>query len=86
MPRPNDPRLHLLLAELARAEGDNETALAELRKAQSELARRNGDIWIAPEQYGDLSEVNYVGGNPFADRAIATANVIATPPATIFRP
>ncbi len=65
---PNDPRLHLLAAELARAEGDDETALAELEKAQVELARRNGDIWIAPEQYGDLSEVNYVGGNPFADR------------------
>lgn len=62
---PDDPRLHLLAAELARAEGDEETALAELGKAQSELARRNGDIWIAPEQYGDLSEVNYVGGNPF---------------------
>lgn len=63
---PDDPRLHLLAAELARAEGDDDTALAELGKAQYELARRNGDIWIAPEQRGDLSEVNYVGGNPFA--------------------
>jgi cellulose synthase operon protein C len=66
---PNDPRLHLLAAELARAEGDDELALDELAKAQAELARRNGDIWIAPgEQYGYLSEVNYTGGNPFMDR------------------
>jgi tetratricopeptide (TPR) repeat protein len=65
---PTDPRLHLLAAELARAEGDDDTALAELGRAQAELARRNGDIWIAPEQYGYLSEVNYTGGNPFAQR------------------
>ena len=64
----DDPRLHLLAAELARAEGDNDTALAELSIAQRELARRNGDIWIAGEQYGYLSDVNYVGGNPFAQR------------------
>lgn len=65
---PDDPRLHLLAAQLARAEGDNDTALAELAIAQRELARRNGDIWIAGEQYGYLSDVNYIGGNPFADR------------------
>ena len=64
---PNDPRLHLLGAELARAEGDDETALAELGRAQAELAQRNGDIWITPDQYGGFSRVDYgSNANPFA--------------------
>ncbi|MGH7075733.1 MAG: cellulose synthase subunit BcsC-related outer membrane protein [Stellaceae bacterium] len=50
---PNDPRLHLLAAELARAEGDDATALAQLNEAQADLSH----------QYGG-TEIGYAG-NPF---------------------
>jgi cellulose synthase operon protein C len=63
---PNDPRLHLMAAELARAQGDNDGALLELSRAQAELARRNGGMWLGPDQYGEYPVVSDTGyGNPF---------------------
>jgi tetratricopeptide (TPR) repeat protein len=65
---PDDPQLHLLAAELARAEGDDRMALAELATAQAELKKRDGNSWIAPDQFGSYAQASYnPGGNPFAE-------------------
>jgi tetratricopeptide (TPR) repeat protein len=65
---PNDPRLHLLAAGLARAEGDDEKALAELATAQAELKQRNGNAWFAPDHSGSYAALTYnPGSNPFAE-------------------
>jgi cellulose synthase operon protein C len=55
---PNDPRLHLLAAELDRAEGDDGAALAELGKAQAELSHRYGgtEIGYARNPFRQSSE------------------------------
>jgi tetratricopeptide (TPR) repeat protein len=65
---PDDPQLHLLAAELARAEGNDSRALAELATAQAELKKRDGNSWIAPDQFGGHAQVGYdPGSNPFAE-------------------
>jgi tetratricopeptide (TPR) repeat protein len=66
---PEDPRLHLLAARLARAEGDPDTALAELGKAQAELLSR-GQITTAAER--NYPPESGLGPNPFAtDKRLA---------------
>jgi tetratricopeptide (TPR) repeat protein len=65
---PDDPRLHLLAAELARAEGDDHRALVELAAAQAELKKRDGNNWVAPDQFGNYAQAAYnPSGNPFTE-------------------
>jgi tetratricopeptide (TPR) repeat protein len=66
---PNDPRLHLLAAELARADGDDEIALAELSTAQAELAHSYGGKAGAAGVPGYLANAN-----PFRQPSAAGAS------------
>jgi cellulose synthase operon protein C len=75
---PNDPRLHLLAAELARAEGDGDTALAELNKAQTDLAHRYGETRL-----GYTGVPGFLAnGNPFRT-ASSTQVASAEPPYSV---
>jgi cellulose synthase operon protein C len=79
---PDDPRFHLIAAELARVEGDAGRALAELTKAQELLAARGTRYWLVPDQYGYYGPPSYVaayGVNPFRDDMPAPAPAAPLP-------
>jgi tetratricopeptide (TPR) repeat protein len=74
---PEDPRLHLLAARLARVEGDSDRALAELGKAQAELLSR-GQIATATER--NYPPESGLGPNPFATDKRLAEHTYSPPP------